>query len=60
VRAVGKETNEKIVTTQLRIPEGLYKKVKHVAVDIDASANKTILIFLEEALEARHVQIRNP
>jgi hypothetical protein len=53
------EKNEKIVITQLRIPETLYKQVKHEAVDLDMSANKAILTFLTEALASRHVQTRN-
>lgn len=50
-----------IAVTQLRVPRELWQKVRHAAVDEKdgVSANAMAIILIEEALEARHVQLRN-
>jgi predicted DNA binding CopG/RHH family protein len=48
---VGKEDETRFT---LRLPRDLLKKVKHKAIEQELSANSTIVVLLEQALESPH------
>lgn len=54
-----KKQESDTITTQLRIPRKLWLLVKHRAVDMNVSANRTVICLLSEALESPHVPTRN-
>ncbi len=53
------ESVEEIRHTQLRIASGLWKAVRHEAVEEGVSANKMIILLISEALEARRALSRS-
>lgn len=57
-RSTGREGGENLksdkVTSQMRIPEAVYRALRHVAAERCQSINQTVIDLLMQALEAHH------